>query len=84
MHHSSPYALPYWQTAIDEDNAIMQQIAQENDALFLDYEALAPTDTALWSRLNALQARWQFSAGAGICAVLDRSGRLPDAEAANP
>ncbi len=46
---AAPEALPFWQTAVAEHNAITARVAQDEGALYFDYAAVAPTDPADWA-----------------------------------
>ena len=75
--HNSPYALPYWRTALAEHNAITTQIAQENGALFLDYTTIAPTDKSYWSDSIHMTSKGNLSFAQTFAQFLIDQGVIP-------
>ncbi len=77
-HTGDSSALPFWQTAVVEHNAITARVAQAEDALYFDYAAVAPTtDASSWADYVHMSASGNLSRAQAFAQFIDAQGIIP-------
>ena len=71
-------ALPYWQTAVAEHNAITARVAPAEGALYFDYAAVAPTtDASSWADYVHMSPSGNLSRAQAFAQFIDAQGIIP-------